>query len=354
MEDIAPSLPHQLVTVPGGFVLTYQYATIFMAVCVVALLALVSVAWTRRVKMIPGRGQAVLELAVGALRDLCYATMGPKDGRAYLPLIGTIFLFVWVSNMFVLIPTAEIFKALTGRTDLYLPLFGHTLIIPGVQEPSRNVNFPWGLGIMVFFIMHIGAVLRKGPAHYFAEYFEPRLFTFRWRLDQPKMRFLAAAIFAVVWGGIAWFVAWVAGGAGLVQAAAGAGMGLFSLVWCLVRLSHTPKMVGFPNPLIMPLNVIGKGAEILSMCFRLFGNIFGGAVIITLLSGMTRHIGLPLILQGFIGVFTGTIQAFVFTMLSLTYIAVELGAGEEGEGHDELHEDEVKADRKNEELKIQN
>ena len=88
MEDIAPSLPHQLVTVPGGMPLTYQYATIFMAICVVALLTLMSLAWTRRVKMIPGRGQAVLELAVSALRDLCYATMGPKEGRAYLPLIG--------------------------------------------------------------------------------------------------------------------------------------------------------------------------------------------------------------------------------------------------------------------------
>ncbi len=344
MEDIAPSLPHQLVTVPGGMPLTYQYATIFMAICVVALLTLMSLAWTRRVKMIPGRGQAVLELAVSALRDLCYATMGPKEGRAYLPLIGTIFLFVWVSNMFVLIPTAEIFKALTGRSDLYLPLFGHTLIIPGVQEPSRNVNFPWGLGIMVFFVMHVSAVLKKGPAHYFNEYFTPHFGMIRWRLDKPGIRFLAAAIFAVVWGGIAFFVAWAFGGSNLVKAAAGAGMGIFSLIWCLVRLSHKPKMVGIPNVLILPLNVIGKGAEILSMCFRLFGNIFGGAVIITLLSGMTRQIGLPLILQGFIGVFTGTIQAFVFTMLSLTYIAVEIGAGQEEEA--EEHEEEVAAEGK--------
>lgn len=75
---------------------------------------------------------------------------------------------------------------------------------------------------------------------------------------------------------------------------------------------------------LMPLNVIGELAKIISISFRLFGNIMGGAIIILVVSYLTFSILLPPFLNIFFGIFVGTIQAFVFTMLTVVYISVQL------------------------------
>jgi F-type H+-transporting ATPase subunit a len=71
-----------------------------------------------------------------------------------------------------------------------------------------------------------------------------------------------------------------------------------------------------------PLNIVGELAKVVSISFRLFGNIFGGAIIIAVVSPLIYHLVLPPILTAFFGLFVGVVQAFVFTMLTLTYIAV--------------------------------
>jgi F-type H+-transporting ATPase subunit a len=75
---------------------------------------------------------------------------------------------------------------------------------------------------------------------------------------------------------------------------------------------------------MMPLNVIGEVAKIISISFRLFGNIMGGAIIILVVSYLTYNIVLPPFLNAFFGLFVGTIQAFVFTMLTVVYISVQV------------------------------
>ena len=83
---------------------------------------------------------------------------------------------------------------------------------------------------------------------------------------------------------------------------------------------------GYAEPLffLAPLNLIGELSKAVSISFRLFGNILGGAIIILVVSSLVNFIVLPVGLNLFFGLFVGTIQAFVFTMLSLTYIAVEI------------------------------
>jgi F-type H+-transporting ATPase subunit a len=73
---------------------------------------------------------------------------------------------------------------------------------------------------------------------------------------------------------------------------------------------------------MVPLNVVGELAKVVSISFRLFGNIMGGAIIITVVSWMVYSLVLPPFLYVFFGMFVGTVQAFVFTMLTITYIAV--------------------------------
>jgi F-type H+-transporting ATPase subunit a len=89
---------------------------------------------------------------------------------------------------------------------------------------------------------------------------------------------------------------------------------------------------------MLPLNVIGKLATVVSISFRLFGNIFGGSIISSIyfnaiqgrflleLIGLISGINLIMVL--FFGIFEGFLQAFVFSMLSLTYLSIAL----QGEG----------------------
>jgi F-type H+-transporting ATPase subunit a len=96
-----------------------------------------------------------------------------------------------------------------------------------------------------------------------------------------------------------------------------------------------------PFFLMFPLHVIGKLTSIMSLSFRLFGNIFGGYVISTLWFKLVSSsiytqiaglfLGLNLLLQAVFCIFDGTIQAFVFSMLTLTYLSMEIAPQEETE-----------------------
>jgi F-type H+-transporting ATPase subunit a len=79
-----------------------------------------------------------------------------------------------------------------------------------------------------------------------------------------------------------------------------------------------------PMFFMMPLNVIGELAKVVSISFRLFGNIMGGSIIILVVSYLTYSVLLPPFLNAFFGLFVGTIQGFVFTMLTVVYISVQV------------------------------
>ena len=73
-----------------------------------------------------------------------------------------------------------------------------------------------------------------------------------------------------------------------------------------------------------PLNLVGEMAKVISISFRLFGNILGGSIIILVVSHLAFSLVLPPFLVAFFVIFIGAIQAFVFTMLTLVYIAVQV------------------------------
>ena len=75
---------------------------------------------------------------------------------------------------------------------------------------------------------------------------------------------------------------------------------------------------------MMPLNVVGELAKVISISFRLFGNVMGGSIIIIVVSHLVYGLLLPPFLYAFFGLFVGTVQAFVFTMLTLVYISVQI------------------------------
>ena len=96
-----------------------------------------------------------------------------------------------------------------------------------------------------------------------------------------------------------------------------------------------------PVPIFAPFNIIGELATPVSMSFRHYGNVLSGVVISTLiayaLQGLSKlvlgwlpgvlgqfpflQIGLPAVLSLYFDIFSGLMQAFIFAMLTMLYIA---------------------------------
>lgn len=78
-----------------------------------------------------------------------------------------------------------------------------------------------------------------------------------------------------------------------------------------------------PYPILLPLNIISEFATPISLSFRLFGNILGGYIIMSMVYNLfptILKIGLPGILHIYFDVFSGVLQAFIFVILSMTFI----------------------------------
>ena len=75
---------------------------IFAAV-VIGLITFVSVTVSRNIKLVPGRLQALFELLIAGLDDVVQGVMGPR-GRAYTPFVGSLFIYIFTSNLLGLVP----------------------------------------------------------------------------------------------------------------------------------------------------------------------------------------------------------------------------------------------------------
>jgi F-type H+-transporting ATPase subunit a len=73
-------------------------------------------------------------------------------------------------------------------------------------------------------------------------------------------------------------------------------------------------------PLFFPIEIIGHFARVLSLTLRLFGNIMGEDLVLTILLFLAGMFLAPLPMM-FLAVFTSVVQAFVFTLLSMMYFA---------------------------------
>lgn len=80
-----------------------------------------------------------------------------------------------------------------------------------------------------------------------------------------------------------------------------------------------------PIFLFAPLNIMGEIAKPVALSFRLFGNILGGVVLMSLLYGlapMFLRFVLPVALHMYFDLAAGVLQAFIFTVLSLTFVGL--------------------------------
>ncbi len=85
-------------------------------------------------------------------------------------------------------------------------------------------------------------------------------------------------------------------------------------------IKHFMGPVWWLTPLIMPIEIIGHIARVLSLSIRLFGNVFGEELVLGILFFLAGLYLAPLPMM-FLGLFTGFIQAFIFCLLSMMYFA---------------------------------
>jgi len=84
---------------------------------------------------------------------------------------------------------------------------------------------------------------------------------------------------------------------------------------------------GFFKPffIFFPINILGELAKPVSLSFRLFGNVLGGMIVVSLVYALLPFalaLILPAVLHIYFDIISGVLQAFVFTVLSITYVGL--------------------------------
>jgi len=83
-------------------------------------------------------------------------------------------------------------------------------------------------------------------------------------------------------------------------------------------IKHFLGPVWWLSPLMFAIEVIGHIARILSLSFRLFGNMMGHEIVLSILFGLAGVFFAPLPIMA-LGIFVAIVQAFVFFLLSIIY-----------------------------------
>ena len=74
-----------------------------------------------------------------------------------------------------------------------------------------------------------------------------------------------------------------------------------------------------PSVLMLPFNIIGEISRTIALAVRLYGNIMSGTVIVAILLGFVPFF-FPILMR-LLGLLTGMIQAYIFAVLAMVYIA---------------------------------
>lgn len=211
-------------------------ATIVFTWAVMALLVLVSVLVTRRLTsdIYLSRWQNLLETIVSGMRNQIREISGGQDPSPYLAFVGTLFLFLVLSNFLA--------------------------VVPGFESPAASLSTTAGLAICVFVAVPVYGIRKKGLGGYLRHYIEPTIF-------------------------------------------------------------------------MLPFNIMGELSRTLALAVRLFGNVMSGGKIVAILLALVP-LFFPIVMQA-LGLLTGLIQAYIFPVLAMVYIASATRARQEEETEQE-------------------
>ena len=193
-------------------------------VLVIGIIFLIARAATRKMQLVPTGAQNVMETFIGGIIKMGTDTMGEQNARVYMPLIASLAIVIFVSNMIG--------------------------VIPGFEAPTSNINFTLSLALIVFVYYNYVGIKKNGFINYFKHFMGP-------------MPILA--------------------------------------------------------PLMFPIEIISHISRIISLSFRLFGNIKGDDLFLLVLLMLAPWlVPLPAF---FILLFMAFLQTFIFMILTYVYLA---------------------------------
>jgi len=165
------------------------------------------------------RWQSLLEIVVTLIRKQI-EEVGLRQPEKHLAFLGTLFLFIAVSNLFT--------------------------IFPGYEPPTGSLSTTIALALCVFVAVPLFGIAEQGLGGYLQEYLKPTY-------------------------------------------------------------------------LMLPFNIVSELSRTLALAIRLFGNMMSGTMIIGILLTVTPFI-FPIIMS-MLGLLTGMVQAYIFSILATVYIA---------------------------------
>ena len=114
---------------------------------VIGIIVLLVRAATSKIQLVPSGTQNVMEAYITGIIAMGSDSMGEKNARRYLPLIGSLALVIFLSNMMG--------------------------VIPGLESPTSNINFTAALAIMVFVYYNYVGIKINGFVNYFKHFMGP-------------------------------------------------------------------------------------------------------------------------------------------------------------------------------------
>jgi len=215
--------------------------TLFWSFIISLFLIIFTLFISRRLKMVPGRVQNIVEVIFESFYSFVKSTVGSdRKARRIFPLVFTMFIFTLVANLAAYIPGQS---AITlARQEGPVSLF---------RAIMSDYSMVFVMTLITFLTTQIVAIIVHGPFRYLG------------------------------------------------------------------------KFINFKNPLqffLGLMDLIGELAKVISLSFRLFGNIFAGEVLgVVMLFLAPFFIPLPFM---FLGLLTAMVQAFVFAVLTLVFITM--------------------------------
>jgi F-type H+-transporting ATPase subunit a len=143
----------------GGLDLSINKAVFYLIVA--CALTCVTMVWiANRMQARPNRVQTTVEGAFSLMRDnITRGNMGDAMARKWFPFVGTIFLFIWFSNMLGYLP-------LPTNTEHKVDIFGAHIPSLALYAATANLSIPLALTIVVWISYHVEGIRAKGLIRY--------------------------------------------------------------------------------------------------------------------------------------------------------------------------------------------
>jgi F-type H+-transporting ATPase subunit a len=144
----------------GGLDLSINKAVFFVLVaCAITVGVMLYIG--RRMQAKPNRVQTAVEAAYDLTRSqITLGNMDRRMGARWFPLIGTLFLFIIVSNLIGYVP-------LPTNTAHPIHVLGFDVPALAVYAATANISVPLVLTLVVWFSYNIQGIIKKGPVGYF-------------------------------------------------------------------------------------------------------------------------------------------------------------------------------------------